>query len=231
LIEKAADAGLRSIFVGFESLDLRNLSQSNKRQNLNQDYQRVINRLHNLGIMINASFVFGLDHDDSEVFRRTVDWAIDQGVTTATFHIATPYPGTAYYRRMKREGRLTTSDWDHYDTRHVTFRPLRMSSDDLQNGYHQAYQDFYRWNAIVRASLHHGSLKHQLKHFFYTSGWKKFEPLWNLVIQMRHLRLMTPLLEGVLSKVSRRKVPPITEPGRIEMDCHANLASRTTLKK
>jgi hypothetical protein len=45
-------------------------------------------------------------------------------------------------------------------------------------------------------------VKHQAKHFFYASGWKKFEPLWNFVIRARQLGRMTPVLEAVLSKVS-----------------------------
>ena len=42
----------------------------------------------------------------------------------------------------------------------------------------------------------------QLTHFFYAAGWKKFEPLWDVVIRARQLRIMTPLLEGVLSRVT-----------------------------
>lgn len=202
LIEAAAAAGLRSIFVGFESLNATNLVQSNKRQNLGRDYERVIQRLHDLGIMINGSFVFGLDGDSPTVFSETVDWAVKMGITTATFHIATPYPGTAFYQKMQAAGRITTDNWDLYDTRHVVYEPHGMTPEDLKAGYDRAYRDFYRWDAIVRASLFHGSLKHQAKHFFYTSGWKKFEPLWNFMIQMKKLNLMTPLLEGVLSKVS-----------------------------
>ena len=64
LIERAAEAGLRSIFVGFETLTPGNLARSNKRQNLGRDYAAVTNRLHDLGIMINGSFVFGMDDDD-----------------------------------------------------------------------------------------------------------------------------------------------------------------------
>lgn len=202
LIERAAEAGLRSLFVGFESLSENNLQQSNKRQNIGRDYTEAINRLHDLGIMINGSFVFGLDGDDPGVFDRTVNWAVEQGITTATFHIATPYPGTGFYREMMSAGRMMTNDWNLYDTRHVTFTPARMSAEELKTGYERAYKDFYRWGAIMKASLFHGSVKHQIKHFCYTSGWKKFEPLWNVVIQMKKLRLMTPLLEGVLSKVS-----------------------------
>ncbi len=64
LIDKAAKAGLRSLFVGFETFSPENLRQGNKKQNLQRDYSLAVNRLHDLGIMINGSFVFGLDDDD-----------------------------------------------------------------------------------------------------------------------------------------------------------------------
>src|SRR5215471_1620811 len=202
LIERAAAAGLRSLFVGFETLTPANLRTSGKRQNLGRDYTAVTRRLHSLGIMINGSFVFGMDDDDEDVFRRTVDWAIENGVTTATFHIQTPYPGTGLHSRLEQQGRITTSNWDLYDTRHVVYRPARICPEKLKDGYDWAYEEFYRWSSIARASWSHGSLKHQAKHFFYAVGWKKFEAAWNLVIRARQLRLMTPLLEGVLSKVT-----------------------------
>jgi len=205
LIERAAEAGLRSIFVGFETLTPENLKRSNKRQNLGRDYKAVADRLHALGIMINGSFVFGMDDDDQDVFRRTVDWAIEHGITTATFHVQTPYPGTQLHARMMREGRMLTRDWNLYDTRHVVYRPARLRPETLKAGYDWAYREFYRWTSIARASLHHGTFKHQAKHFFYASGWKKFEPVWDLMIRARQLTRVTPLLEGVLSRVTRVK--------------------------
>src|SRR5580698_510919 len=203
LIERAAQAGLRSIFVGFETLTPENLRRSNKRQNLGRSYKAVADRLHSLGIMINGSFVFGMDDDNEDVFRRTVDWAIEHGITTATFHIMTPYPGTKLHARMVREGRMVTRDWNLYDTRHVVYRPALLKAEALKAGYNWAYREFYRWGSIGKAALHHGTLKHQAKHFFYAAGWKKFEPLWDLMIRARQLTHMTPLLEGVLSRVSR----------------------------
>jgi radical SAM superfamily enzyme YgiQ (UPF0313 family) len=144
-----------------------------------------------------------MDDDDDTVFGRTVDWAIDHGLTTATFHIQTPYPGTRLFARMAAERRILTRNWDLFDTRHVVFRPARLSARALKEGYDRAYDEFYRWSAIARGSLAHGTFKHQVKHFFYAAGWKKFEPLWDLVIRARQLPAMTPLLEGVLSKVTR----------------------------
>jgi radical SAM superfamily enzyme YgiQ (UPF0313 family) len=205
LIERAADAGLRSLFVGFETLTPGNLQRSGKRQNLGRDYSAVAARLHGLGIMINGSFVFGMDDDEGDVFRRTVDWAVDHGITTATFHIQTPYPGTGLHARLAQQGRITSHNWDLYDTRHVVYRPARLHPERLKHGYDWAYEEFYRWSSIARASWAHGSLKHQAKHFAYAAGWKKFEGAWNLVIRARQLGLMTPMLEAVLSRVTRRE--------------------------
>jgi radical SAM superfamily enzyme YgiQ (UPF0313 family) len=202
VVERAADAGLRSLFVGFETLAPGNLAKSNKRQNLGRDYSAVARRLHDCGIMINGSFVFGMDDDEETVFARTVDWAIEQGLTTATFHIQTPYPGTRLFSRMDAANRIVIRDWDLYDTRHVVYRPARLTPERLKDGYDWAYREFYRWSSIVRGSLTHDAPKHQIKHFVYAAGWKKFEPLWDFVIRAKQLRIMTPMLEGVLSKVT-----------------------------
>ena len=202
LIERAAEAGLRSLFVGFETFSAENLRASNKKQNLARDYEAVARRLSDLGIMINGSFVFGMDDDGPDVFDRTVGWAVRNGITTATFHIQTPYPGTRLYSALAAQGRIISHDWDRYDTRHVVFRPARLSPEQLKTGYDRAYRDFYGWGNIARAASTHASAKHRAKHFFYAAGWKKFEPLWDLVIKTRRLGMMTPLLEGVLSKVT-----------------------------
>lgn len=201
LIEEAAAAGLRSLFVGFETLSSSGLEGAGKRQNLGRDYGEVIRRLDNLGIMINGSFVYGLDGEDRDVFPRTVDWAIKSGITTATFHILTPYPGTALFTDMAAQNRMTTRNWDLYDTRHVVYRPKSMTPDELKNGYDWSYESFYRWDSIFKAASAHGSAKHRLKHFLYSAGWKKFERAWDFIIRVKQLSQMRPLLEAVLAKV------------------------------
>jgi radical SAM superfamily enzyme YgiQ (UPF0313 family) len=214
LVEKAVDSGLRSLFVGFETLNPANLAEQRKYQNLRRDYSAAIDRLHDNGVMINGSFVFGMDADDESVFERTVDWAVDHGIETATFHILTPYPGTALYKRMAAQGRITTGDWDLYDTRHAVFRPARMSGDRLEAGYHWAYREFYRWRSIARGAAAHDSVTHGLRHAAYAAGWKKFEPLWDLVIRAKRTAMMLPVLESVLSEFGRRTSAPRLTTGR-----------------
>lgn len=218
LIEKAAEAGLRSVFVGFETFSPENLKMSNKKQNLARDYSEAVKRLHSLGIMINGSFVFGLDHDNKDVFKRTVDWGVQNAITTSTFHILTPYPGTRLFSDMEQARRITSRNWDLYDTRHVVYRTTNLSTRELEEGYNWAYNEFYSWSNIFEASWKHDSIKYKLKHLFYTGGWKKFEPLWNFLIKTGGLNHMLPLLESILSKVNlnERREMTVSQPAIIQ---------------
>jgi len=199
LLEKAVACGLRSLFVGFETLSPSNLQEHHKHQNLDRDYGAAIRRLHDLGVMVNGSFVFGMDGDDPSVFERTVEWAISQGLETATFHILTPYPGTGLHARMVAEGRITSQDWDRYDTRHVVYRPAGMTPEELEAGYWRAYRDFYRWSSIFRGAAAHEGWPDRLRHVAYAGGWKKLGPMWDLLIRAKRATSMLPVLEGVLS--------------------------------
>jgi radical SAM superfamily enzyme YgiQ (UPF0313 family) len=204
LVERAVKAGLRSLFVGFETLSEDNLREQGKLQNLHRDYNAAIHRLHDHGVMVNGSFVFGMDADDASVFERTVQWAVSQGVETATFHILTPYPGTALHERMQRDGRILHNNWDLYDTRHVVYRPARLTPDDLEAGYWRAYDMFYRWRSIVRGAATKSTMIDALRHVAYAGGWKKLEPMWDVVIRARRVSSLLPVLESVLSAFGRR---------------------------
>jgi radical SAM superfamily enzyme YgiQ (UPF0313 family) len=198
LLEKARDAGLRSLFVGFETLSSANLREQRKPHNLNRDYSAAIRRLHDHGVMVNGSFVFGMDGDDASVFERTVEWAVQQGIETATFHILTPYPGTALHERMVRDGRMLHSNWDLYDTRHVVYRPAQLTPEQLETGYWWAYGQFYRWSSILHGAATKSSPVEAVRHIAYAGGWKRLEPFWDWVIRAQRVCRLRPVLEAVL---------------------------------
>jgi radical SAM superfamily enzyme YgiQ (UPF0313 family) len=208
LLEQAAASGLRSLFVGFETLSADNLREQGKLQNLHRDYAAAIRRLHDHNVMVNGSFVFGMDGDDGSVFDRTVDWAVGQGIETATFHILTPYPGTALHERMRRDGRILHANWDLYDTRHAVYRPSRLTPAELEAGYWRAYESFYRWSSIFRGAASKRSFADALRHMAYAGGWKKLEPFWDFVIRARRVSSLLPALESVLTGFGRERRPP-----------------------
>ncbi len=190
---------MRSVFLGFETLSPGNLAGHGKRQNVARVYDEAVRRAHGIGMMVNGSFVFGLEHDDPDVFDRTVEWAVSAGIETATFHILTPYPGTGLHTRLRNEGRILHDDWDRYTTREVVYRPRNLTVEQLTNGYHRAYRDFYRWGAILQSARVHGTQRDRLRHLAYAGGWKKFEWLWDQVVSARQINRALPMLEAVLS--------------------------------
>ena len=226
LLEKAVVSGLRSLFIGFETLSAANLVAAGKTQNLaagqsgsgavqaggSPPYAAAIRRLHDLGVMVNGAFVFGMDSDDSSVFARTVDWALGQGMETATFHIMTPYPGTRLAQRLAAEGRITSRDWDRYDTRHAVFRPVGMSAGQLESGYWAAYREFYRWSSIWRSARVHRDARELVRHVAYTAGWKKLEPMWDWAIRSGQVHRFLPLLEAVLDRCAPSGTIPSATP-------------------
>ena len=199
LLEKAVTAGLRSVFVGFETLNPHNLKEQHKYHNLNRDYSAAIQRLREFGVMVNGSFVYGMDSDDQSVFDRTVEWAITQGIETATFHILTPYPGTLLYQRMAAQQRITIHNWDLYDTRHAVYDPVQMSVETLEQGYWWSYREFYRWRSIFRGAWQKENLADRLRHLVYTGAWKKAEPIWDMLIRLKQVNQLLPSLETVLT--------------------------------
>jgi len=211
-VEKAVKAGLRSLFIGFETLDSSNLLKYGKSHNKIKMYTTVVKRLHDMGVMVNASFIFGLDSDDASVFKRTTDWACEQGIETATFHILTPYPGTRLYKKLLRQRRILHSNWGLYDTRHAVYQPLQMDVETLEDGYQQAYKDFYRWYSICKSVLTKNTCFEMLRHLAYTGGWKKFEGFWGFIIKVGQLPRMRPFLEAVLSGSDIFKKPQKVKP-------------------
>ena len=143
LLDLMKQSGCRSLFIGFESINPQSLKNVRKIQNSADEYEYAIREIHKRGIMVNASFVFGLDGDTPETFGATLDWIVRNKIETVTSHILTPYPGTVLFEKMKAEHRITTYDLSLYNTANVVFEPKGMTAEQLYDGYIGIYKDIY----------------------------------------------------------------------------------------
>ncbi len=150
MLDLMKESGCQGLFIGFESINQKAISNVHKVQNHTVDYERAVRNIHDRGIMINASFVFGLDGDTKDTFRDTLDWIVKNKIETVTSHILTPYPGTKLYDRMKEEGRILTDDLSLYNTAHVVYRPADITPEDLYKGYLWMYKKVYSFRNIIR---------------------------------------------------------------------------------
>ena len=150
MLDLMKECGCQGLFIGFESINPASVDGVHKVQNDVSKYEYAVHEIHKRGIMINASFVFGLDSDTKETFQATLDWIVRNRIETVTSHILTPYPGTELHRRMKEEGRLMTEDLNLYDTAHVIMRPKNMTPEELYRGYLWIYDQVYSYKNIIR---------------------------------------------------------------------------------
>ena len=150
-VKLMAESGCKALFIGFESVDEETVKFTGKRQNKPSQYKETMEMLHEHGIATWGSFVFGFDTDSPEVFDRTVEFGIEMKLTMALYAILTPYPGTALYKRLLAEGRLTDPYWwlgtDH-DAGSPYFLPKRMSRETLREGWVRAWTKFYSYSSM-----------------------------------------------------------------------------------
>lgn len=150
ILDDLKESGCQSLFIGFESINDKAIDSVNKVQNSVGKYERLVEELHKRGIMINASFVFGLDEDDSSVFEKTLDWIVKNKIETVTSHILTPYPGTRLYENLHKQGRITDFDLSKYNTANVVYRPKNMTQEELYKGYLWIYKEVYSFKNIIK---------------------------------------------------------------------------------
>jgi radical SAM superfamily enzyme YgiQ (UPF0313 family) len=150
LMELMARSGCAGLLIGLESICEASLGDSRKRFNDPTLYGTLISDLHALGISIQGCFVFGHDHDTTDVFAQTVQFCIDAAIDLPRFAILTPFPGTPLHRRLDQSGRILTRNWELYDGQHVVFAPKQMTPEQLQAGHERAWRDVYSYSSIAR---------------------------------------------------------------------------------
>jgi radical SAM superfamily enzyme YgiQ (UPF0313 family) len=150
LLELAARSGCKGLLMGLESISPANLRQSRKGFNSPDKFFQVVEALHRHGIALQGCFVFGLDHDEPDVFLKTAEFAVEAGIDLPRFAIVTPFPNTGLYKRLLAEDRLLTKNWELYDGQHVVFQPARMTVEELQRGTETAWKHAYSARSIIR---------------------------------------------------------------------------------
>lgn len=149
LLDCMSKSGCQYLLLGFESVNQSALGQISKGFNKANDYRRAMESFHNRGIVIQGCFIFGIDNDSHDVFSETVAAVHDLQIDIPRFAIYTPYPGTKAFANLKAQGRILHENWEEYDTQHVVFEPLRMSPDELYQGFRRAYRDAFSAKACL----------------------------------------------------------------------------------
>jgi radical SAM superfamily enzyme YgiQ (UPF0313 family) len=149
LLELAHAAGCRGLFVGVETTSAANLESVGKGFNATRGIRERIAAIRSQGIGVIAGMMVGMDHDDPDTFRSTLEFLVRSGLDALQLNIMTPLPGTPLFERLERAGRIRDRDWSHYDFRHAVIEPARMSAAELQEGADWLLRQFYRLDRVL----------------------------------------------------------------------------------
>ena len=143
LMDLLEASGCLGNVIGFESLNPQNIRSMRKAPNLIGEtkrlgwdrYERACQILRDHHLQTWAAFTLGHDHDTVESIRETYDFAMHHKFCFAAYNILMPYPGTPFYDRLAKEGRLLWDGqwWLHpeYRYNHAAFVPANMTPEEL----------------------------------------------------------------------------------------------------
>jgi radical SAM superfamily enzyme YgiQ (UPF0313 family) len=150
-------SGCSLILIGYESLDEANLRQMNKgwMGDLGS-VAELTRRIHEAGMNIYATFLFGFDHDTRDLYDRTLAFARSAGFFCAAFNHLLPMPGTPLYDRLASEGRLRSPQWwlqPGYRYGELVFEPVGFAAAQVGELCRQYRKAFYTPGSIIRRSF------------------------------------------------------------------------------
>jgi radical SAM superfamily enzyme YgiQ (UPF0313 family) len=157
LLKAMKKSGCEIILVGFESLEEENLRQMNKSVNfIIKERDELVKRIHDAGMGIYATFVFGYDYDTEATIEKALRFSEKHKFYTAAFNHLLPFPGTSLYENLKRENRLLVEKWwlqEDYNYGDLAFKPKNMSPESLSKLCRDARKEFSSGKNILRRGL------------------------------------------------------------------------------
>ena len=175
LLDLAQKSGCKGLFIGFESLSQESLNAMGKSMYKVNHYKEAIKMIHDHGIGIQGSFIFGTDQDDNAVFSDVLRFVEKTHLEAVLFSALTPFPGTRIQEAMLKQNRIIHTDWDKYDMNHVVFRPHKMTPAQLQAGLNWVYKRLYGYSSIIKRlfPFKRSGLFYGVQNYGFRQAWKK----------------------------------------------------------
>ena len=149
LLNLAAKAGCRGVFIGFESPTVEGLLELGKKFNLlkGRDFRDSVRRIQRHNMLVVGSFIIGLDIDEPGIGTRIAETAGRYGVDNLNVLFLTPLPGTRLWDQMKSEDRLALDalpeEWRYYTLTYPVVRHPALSLGAMAEEMASCNRDFY----------------------------------------------------------------------------------------
>jgi len=148
LLKLFAPANFSMVFLGIETPNEDSLRETNKAFNLKKGMTLVekVRRIQEVGqIMILGGFIVGFDSDTDKIFEQQADFIKEIKLPVPMIGLLSPLPKTRLRDRLEKEKRLHDfgTEGDVAGSLAVTFKPSKMSEDELVQGYKDLLESVY----------------------------------------------------------------------------------------
>jgi anaerobic magnesium-protoporphyrin IX monomethyl ester cyclase len=140
VVKLMAQAGLKQVFVGFESGSQEVLDGFGKDLDVEKSF-KAMEILKKYKISVWASFIIGALNETKKMIKQTIKFANKLNPDFIQFGILTPYPGTALYEKVKK--RLLTTNWRKFWGGDPVIRLDKLSAKQLKKLFWRANLSFY----------------------------------------------------------------------------------------
>ena len=143
-IEKCKRAGVTRVFIGLENINPDNLLAAKKRQNKITEYRKMLLAWKEQGIMTLAGYILGFQGDTPESIRRDIEiLKRELPLDIVEFFCLTPLPGSEDHQALWNAGIAMDPDLNNYDLEHVCTAHPKMSHQEWQGIYNEAWSAYY----------------------------------------------------------------------------------------
>lgn len=156
LLKKMKEAGCITIFIGVESADQQQLNNMCKNTTIAK-IENAFKIAHKLKIRTIASVALGMPGDTKEIMNKTVKFVHKLKPNYAIYSLATPYPGTRFYKEAFEKNLIKIKDWSKYTLITPILETIDCSLNDMRKIQAKAFMKFYlRPHYIIRQFLQDG---------------------------------------------------------------------------
>ena len=131
IVKKMCQAGIIKFEMGIESPNLKDL-KSTKKGITARVHKEAVQNIRENGGRAGGTFVIGLPDQTEEEIRYFPIYAKEIGLTGAAFGIATPFPGTDFYKEMSTQGLIFENNWDNFDEMHSVYKAKHLSKSKIE---------------------------------------------------------------------------------------------------
>jgi hypothetical protein len=148
-IEKCGRAGVTQAFIGMESINPEALAGAKKKQNNITEYRKLLQAWHEAGAMVTGGYILGFPTDTAESIAEDIEIIKRElPIDVLEFFIMTPGPGSEDHQKLYAEGVWMDPDFNKYDSMHVTTGHPRMSAEEWQGAFDQAWKSYYTYEHV-----------------------------------------------------------------------------------